>query len=124
MRRRTYSNLFKWMVPMGDELVDNIEVARNDIPQILSSVISLLAENEKATVNENGKVEITRTVDSDCELSYIWGETPIPKPQFYEVKLNDIISGNIPFRQDVIIYFQICSKICITLFDISLIYCF
>lgn len=75
-------------------------------PNELSTVIPLLAQNEKAKLNECNQIEVTRTLSSDCEFSYIWGESLMPKQSVYEVKLNDIISDNIPFRQDVSIYLR------------------
>lgn len=76
-------------------------------PDELSTVIPLLAQNETAKLNECNQIEVTRTLSSDCEFSYIWGESLMPKQSVYEVKLNDTISGNIPFRQDVSIYLQV-----------------
>lgn len=60
-----------------------------------------LAKNEQAAINEKGQIEITRTVDDDCEIKYIYGEELSPKDDGPQIKINDIISGNIPFRANV-----------------------
>lgn len=93
---------------IGDNTIDSasIEVAQNGSTEQLSAVKAMLDANESAVMNENGQIEVKRTVDPDIELSYIWGENPVPKEPVFEVKINDIISGNIPFKENVSFYLQ------------------
>lgn len=58
------------------------------------------AENEKMEVIE-GKIKVTRYLEDDIFLTYIVGEDFTPLKPLYEVKLNDIISENIPFKENV-----------------------
>lgn len=60
----------------------------------------ILEHNEKAEVKD-GKVLVTKTIDSNLEMVYVYGEQPKPLPALYTVKINDVISGNLPFRENV-----------------------
>lgn len=60
----------------------------------------VLEENEKADV-QNGKVIITKEMADDLQMIYTFGETPRPLLPLYNVKMNDIISGDIPFKENV-----------------------
>lgn len=63
-----------------------------------------LARNEKANINANGVIEVTRIVDSDCVVTYIYGQDIIPVNVGPEVKIKDVISGNIPFKSNVSVF--------------------
>lgn len=43
---------------------------------------------------------MTRKLDDSLEMQYIYGETPTPRNPQYVVKMNDPISGNIPFKEN------------------------
>lgn len=66
----------------------------------LATVNAMIAPNERAKVNESGQIVVTRS-EKWGEVTYIWKQQLAPKKPFYEVKMKDLISGNIPFKQDV-----------------------
>lgn len=68
--------------------------AENNSPQIPP-----LAANEKAEV-KNGKVVITKTFDRDFQMVYTFGEKLTAKYPMYNIKINDAISANIPFKEN------------------------
>lgn len=73
--------------------------ANSDVSPSLENVI--LSANETASINSKGQVVVTRIVDKDVECVYIYGERPVPLAPFYHIKLNDLVSGNIPFKENV-----------------------
>lgn len=66
--------------------------------ELLGAIV--LEENETADV-KGDKVIITKRIDTDCEMIYTYGETPNPLAEHYKTKINDLISGNIPFKENV-----------------------
>lgn len=51
---------------------------------------------------EDGKTLITKViVMGDLEMTYTYGEKPKPLQPLYQVKMNDAISENIPFKENV-----------------------
>lgn len=50
---------------------------------------------------DNGVLKVKRMYDRDCEITYTYGEKVAPKVPEFEVKLNDPISLNIPFKENV-----------------------
>lgn len=92
-------NLFNNSI--DDDLVDTVAAensGRTDINQLHDLN---LASNERAALNEKGQIEITRVSDDDCAITYIHGETLVPKNPLFEVKVNDLLTGNIPFKENV-----------------------
>lgn len=59
-----------------------------------------LAANEKAEI-KNGKVVITKTIDDDVQMTFIHGQSLIARQPLYNIKMNDAISDNIPFKENV-----------------------
>lgn len=70
----------------------------------IEAIRANLCPHEKAVINENGQVLITtfyKCDDEEVECTYVYGEKTIPLNPEYTVKLNDPLSGNIPFRENV-----------------------
>lgn len=63
-----------------------------------------VASNE-TTFYEDGVLKVRTKYDEDCEYVIVYGTNPQPKIPEYQVKLNDIISGNIPFKENVSMFF-------------------
>lgn len=59
-----------------------------------------LAHDEKAEVID-GKVVVTKTLDDSLEMVFVHNETPKPLAPLYNVKMNDAISGDLPFKENV-----------------------
>lgn len=59
-----------------------------------------LDQNEKAEFRD-GKIIVTKLVDNDLEMMYTYGEKPNALQPLYQVKLNDAVSENIPFKENV-----------------------
>lgn len=59
-----------------------------------------LEEDEKAEVCD-GKIIVTKTFGNDLEMVYTYGEKPKALQPLYHIKLNDAISENIPFKENV-----------------------
>lgn len=78
----------------GDGNISNSQSESNTLASIC------LEEGETAQV-ENGKVLITKSIDEDLQMVYTHGEKPKPLQPLYHVKINDQISGNIPFKENV-----------------------
>lgn len=77
----------------GVEANDNNDLSADSIPT------ASLGHGETAEMKD-GKIIVTRKLDDSLEMVYTFGETPTPlKPQ-YEIKMNDLISGNIPFKEN------------------------
>lgn len=70
----------------------------NDPSPNSNETISLRC-GETAEVKD-GKIVVTRKLDDSLEMQYIYGETPTPRNPQYVVKMNDPISGNIPFKEN------------------------
>lgn len=69
-----------------------------------SSSVDLIAKislgcGEAAEVKD-GKIIVTRKMDDGLEMAYTYGETPKPLAPLYAIKINDSISGNIPFKNN------------------------
>lgn len=62
-----------------------------------------LEMDEKAEVRD-GKIIVTKTFDNDLEMVYTYGEKPKALQPFYRIKLNDAISENIPFKENVCVH--------------------
>lgn len=61
----------------------------------------ILCEGETAAVNEKGQIEITKTFDDGMVCKYIHGQVLIPKDPELTVKINDPVTANIPYRENV-----------------------
>lgn len=72
--------------------------AEQPAADLLNSIV--LKENETAVVKA-GKIIVTKKISGDLEMMYTYGETPRVLPELYQTKLNDSISGNIPFKENV-----------------------
>lgn len=72
--------------------------AEQPAADLLKSIV--LKDNETAVVKA-GKIIVTKQISSDLEMMYTYGETPRVLPESYQTKLNDSISGYIPFKENV-----------------------
>lgn len=66
---------------------------------------------EKITFSPGGTKRATTVFDGDCEMTYSVDANAFePNPTGFQMKSNDILSGNMPFKQNVsiflIIYFH------------------
>lgn len=60
------------------------------------------AGNENVDLNENGQTLITRVFDDEMEMTYIYGQKLCAKKNDpYRTKENDVLSGNLPFQENV-----------------------
>lgn len=88
---------------MMNDLFDNgsIENMPSNVQHATDALKGIqLASNEEAEVR-NGKVIVTKRIADDLEMVYTYGETPKALLPLYRVKLNDSISENIPFKENV-----------------------
>lgn len=76
-----------------------VEANDNDNTSADSIGTISLACDETATIVD-GKIAVTRKLAEGLEMTYIFGETPTPLAPMYAVKINDSISGNIPFHEN------------------------
>lgn len=72
--------------------------ADGDVSDVLATIP--LEQNEKAEVRD-GKIIITKVIDDETEMTYAYGEKIKVLPPLYQLKMNDAISGNIPFKANV-----------------------
>lgn len=84
----------------GNIVCTTQQVNNGNIGSLVASNI-VLGDNETAIFVEDGRIEIKCVIDEECELKYILGEPLIPKTPGYTVKLNDPISENFPFKENV-----------------------
>lgn len=54
----------------------------------------------KMFMMDNGQIRVTQTL-KDMEVTFIRGEVLRPMKQCFEIKVNDILSGNFPFQENV-----------------------
>lgn len=59
---------------------------------------------EKVTVCENGQIKITQFIDEEVEMTYIHGQKLQAMKDRFQVKMNDPLSGNLPFQENVCSY--------------------
>lgn len=87
------------MIPLSDSNENNQYDSDDELASGgLDGIV--LGKNEKATVR-NGKIIVTKRVDKDLEMVYTYGERPRALKSLNQEKINDSISGNIPFKQNV-----------------------
>lgn len=57
--------------------------------------------NEMIVFSPGGTKRTTKRIDSDCEMTYIVdGNSFKPYPAGYQIKINDILTENIPFKEN------------------------
>lgn len=66
-----------------------------------SGISNLVLEDCETAEEKNGKIMVTKKIGDDCEMVYIYGEVPKALLPLYQIKINDVISGNIPFKENV-----------------------
>lgn len=59
------------------------------------------AENEKVAFTQDGRIEITKTIDEELEMTFILGQQLTAMQDRFHVKMNDKLSGNLPFQENV-----------------------
>lgn len=73
--------------------------------QIVSSTV------EKIIFSPGGTKKATKIVDEDCEMTYpVDTNAFIPIPAGFQTKINDMLSGNIPFQSNVSNFEHFCIK--------------
>lgn len=79
----------------------------NDEPQDEAHDIeyeSTVLHSIETTFEERGVLKIKRVYSEDCEMIYPHGVKLMPKDPLYSVKLNDPISMNIPYKENVSLF--------------------
>lgn len=93
----------------GDEMAisclfgDNTNVSTQSDGHAASGVspLSLVLGDGETAEERDGKIIITKLFENDLEMTYTYGETPKALRPLYQIKINDIISANIPFKENV-----------------------
>lgn len=70
----------------------------------------LVLSNHETAERQGDQIIITKVFDNDLQMIYIYGEKPMPRQPLYQVKLNDPISENIPFKENVSIIHNLNSQ--------------
>lgn len=76
------------------------ETADNGVP-IENLTLYQPVGDEEAVRTENGSIEITKTYEDGMQMRYVLGQKICPIPSPYQVKTNDLFSGNLPFQANV-----------------------
>lgn len=81
---------------------DDCEIESTSAKQrALDLHVAIVLEDNETAVVKDGKTIVTKKIDSELEMIFTYGETPKALAPLYHVKLNDLISGNIPFKENV-----------------------
>lgn len=80
--------------------MEQSETADNDVP-IQNLTLYQPTDDEEAVRTENGSIEIIKTYEDGMQMRYVLGQQIRPIPSPYEVKANDLFSGNLPFQANV-----------------------
>lgn len=68
----------------------------------LQSICDEQPTTEIVVVSPGGTKRVTTSYGDDFEISYEFGTAAFkPQPTGYQIKLNDILSGNVPFKENV-----------------------
>lgn len=60
--------------------------------------------DEHITISPGGTKKVTKNIGDDCEMSFDYGQDMFkPANVGYQVKINDLLSDNIPFKENVIL---------------------
>lgn len=83
---------------------ENSQVTNGNTNDEASGVLATiqLEPNEKAEFR-GGKIIVTKVIDDETVMTYAYGEKPIVFPPLYQIKMNDALSQNIPFKENVCI---------------------
>lgn len=81
---------------LSDAIDENSIHSENTVQQVPQIHLS---PGERAFL-DGGILKVTKKYPG-CEITYTYGEKFAPKVPMFEVKLNDIISMNIPFKENV-----------------------
>lgn len=81
----------------GDQTASEQTMQTPELPKGLSIV---LEENETAELKD-GRVIVTKRINEDLQMTYTYGEQPTILAPYYRVKLNDPVSEDIPFKENV-----------------------
>lgn len=84
-----------------NENLINLAVINNDEQDQMNIRNYVPTENETLTINEKGETEITKTLEDDIEIRYILGQKLRGISHPYQVKNDDLLSGNLPFQENV-----------------------
>lgn len=76
----------------------SVDVDENNPCAALSKVT--FEPNETATIKD-GKIVVTKAIDGDVEMVYTYGQKPTALRPLYRIKINDLITENIPFKENV-----------------------
>lgn len=83
----------------GDELTGENDL--NGSIDISHHLPEISLSPGESVIRENGVLKVTKKYDEDCEITYIYGVKLTPKIPLFEIKVNDPISMNIPFKENV-----------------------
>lgn len=89
---------------LNDLYEDDCEIASTSVEHDTSNLLAriVLQPNETAEIIGD-KVIVTKKISNDLQMVYTHGEEPRPLAPLYQTKLNDLVSGNIPFKENVCI---------------------
>lgn len=68
------------------------------------SLHSQKVKSVKTVMLEGGEILVTKTLDDngdEIEMAYIYGQEICPKNERYQIKVNDALSANLPFQENV-----------------------
>lgn len=99
--------------PLENVALNTSETAAvNDIFDETNNNIQTNTEHQQVAgeyifVSPGGTSKVIRVVDEDCEFVFEMGSDPFKPTEIgYQVKLNDPLSGNIPFKENVSCFFR------------------
>lgn len=85
----------------GDDDASYADFSQNTNRHSLAIDTPPLAPGEIAFYDNDGVLKIKKKYSDDCEVIHEYGMTIKPKIPVFEIKVNDLISGNIPFKENV-----------------------
>lgn len=75
-----------------------VSTSEHDTSNLLARTV--LQPDETAEIIGD-KVVVTKKISNDLQMVYTYGEEPRPLAPLYQTKLNDPVSGNIPFKENL-----------------------
>lgn len=89
----------------SDESAINSLFCVNDNSIQLNQNSELVLDAGKSAEKRGDKIVITKIIDDDLQMTYTHGEKLNALQPLYQVKLNDPLSENIPFKENVRIFY-------------------
>lgn len=90
-------------VEMAEEEVTAIEDVFDDCDDSASNqhTTEVNLSSDETAFWADGVLKVKKKCNEDLEMTYNYGEKFVPKIPAFEVKINDLISMNIPFKENV-----------------------